>query len=58
MKIEMQKKLSASARKRRQREKQKQTVSTRKISRIVRREEKEYGTCREKKYGDNRCELK
>lgn len=58
MKKEMQRKLSASARKRRQREKQKQTVSSRKISRIVRKEQKEYGLCREKKYGDNRFEFK
>ena len=49
----MQRKLSTSARKRRQREKQKQTVSTRKLSQIQRKEQKEYGCCPEKKYGDN-----
>ena len=58
MKIEMQRKLSASAHKRRQREKQKQTVSTRKLSQIERKEQKEYGCCREKKYGDNTSEFR
>ena len=54
----MQRKLSASAHKRWQREKQKQNVSTRKLSRIQRKEQKEYGCCPEKKYGDNTSEFK
>ena len=54
----MQRKLSASARKRWQREKEKQTVSTRKLSRIQRKEQKEYGCCPEKKYGDNTSEFR
>ena len=54
----MHRKLSASAHKRRQREKQKQTVSTRKLSRIERKEQKEYGCCCEKKYGDNTSEFR
>ena len=54
----MQRKLSASARKRREREKQKQTVSTRKLSRVKTKEQKEYGTFPEKKYGDNRSEFR
>ena len=58
MKIEIQRKLSASACRRRQREKQKQTVSTRKLSWIEGKEQKDYGCCREKKYGDNISEFR
>ena len=54
----MQRKLSASACKRWQREKQKQTVSKKKLSQIQRKEQKEYGCCPEKKYGDNTLEFK
>ena len=54
----MQRKLSASAHKRWQREKRKETVSTRKLSRIERKKQKEYGCCCEKKYGDNTSEFR
>ena len=54
----MQRKLSVSAHKRWQREKQKQTVSTKKLSQIERKKQKEYGCCREKKYGDNTSEFR